>query len=80
MLTTEARLRQLVRRGIPPEAAAQLVAYANQDGLLAPDATELLAETSAADQEQGRLWVLYSPIFPDVTRRLWSAPEYPYAT
>ena len=76
--TTEARTRQLITRGLAPDATAGLVAAANQEGLLAEDAAELLAATTTQEQEDGRAFVLYSPLIPDWLRRAWHARRYPH--
>lgn len=71
----EARLAQLVRRGILPSVAERVVAEAEAAGQRIPPPNEAAWEgdVSAADQEQAKLWWYYTPDVPQRLRRILDA-------
>lgn len=72
MPTDRQRLNALVKAGLLPETAQDIVDFG--DALIQqPEA--LAARVTDSDKTRARVFVLYSPIIPDRLRLLWSAPE-----
>ena len=71
----EARIAQLVRRGILPTLAESIVNECERAGqrLLTTAEAEAQADVTAADVEQARLWWRFTPDVPTDWRRILEA-------
>lgn len=75
MPTREARIAALVKRGVMPATAEQIVSDVDDNGgrLLTPGEAQALAVVTDADIERARHWWWYSPDVPQRWRRILDA-------
>ena len=75
MPTREERIAALIRNGIMPATAEQIVNDVDANGgrLLTPGEAQALAVTTDTDIERARHWWWYSPDVPQRLRRILDA-------
>jgi len=79
--TAKQRIRQLVRRGIMPSLAEEVVAATDAAGgeLMTSVEVDAAAKTTDADIERSRQWWYYSPLIPARFKRILDARKVPDA-